>query len=95
MRSITLIEALVRVRAAAKLTQAKLTRRLGTTQSAVARVEGGWMSPSFAILRHYAQTTGTRLTDEFQRRQIYTVIRLGSNESTFRIIAGFPGDLLS
>ncbi len=32
-----LIEALVRARAAAKLTQAELARRLGTTQSAVAR----------------------------------------------------------
>ena len=34
-----LIEALVRARTAAKLTQAELARRLGTTQSAVARLE--------------------------------------------------------
>ena len=32
-----LIEALVRARASAKLTQAELTQRLGTTQSAVAQ----------------------------------------------------------
>ena len=57
-----LIEALVRARAAANLSQEGLARRLGTTQSAVARLEGGKVSPSFATLRRYAQATGTRLT---------------------------------
>ena len=49
-------------RAAAKLTQAELARRLGTTQSAVARLEGGRVSPPLATLRRYAEATGTRLT---------------------------------
>ena len=57
-----LIEALVRARAAAKLTQAELAQRLGTTQSAIARLEGGRVSPSFTTLRRYAEATGTRLT---------------------------------
>ncbi len=57
-----LIEALVCARAAAKLTQAQLAERLGTTQSAIARLEGGRVSPSFATLRRYAEATGTRLT---------------------------------
>ena len=57
-----LIEALVRARAAANLTQEELARRLGTTQSAIARLEGGGVSPSFATLRRYAEATGTRLT---------------------------------
>ena len=57
-----LVEALVRARAAAKLTQAEVARRLGTTQSAIARLEGGRVSPSFATLRRYAKATGTRLT---------------------------------
>ena len=62
-----LVEALVRARRGAKLTQAELARRLGTTQSAVARLEGGRVSPSFATLRRYAQATGTRLTVGLER----------------------------
>ena len=57
-----LIEALIRARTTARLTQAELARRLGTTQSAIARLEGGRVSPSFATLRRYAEATGTRLT---------------------------------
>ena len=57
-----LIEALVRARTAAKLTQTELAERLGTTQSAVTRLEGGGVSPSFTTLRRYAEATGTRLT---------------------------------
>ena len=58
----SLIEALVRARTAAKLTQAELARCMGTTQSAIARLEGGGVSPSFSTLRRYAEATGTRLT---------------------------------
>ncbi len=57
-----LVEALVRARTAAKLTQAEVARRLGTTQSAIARLEGGRVSPSVTTLRRYAAATGTRLT---------------------------------
>ena len=56
-----MVEALVRARMAAKLTQAEVARRLGTTQSAIARLEGGRVSPSVATLRRYAEATGTRL----------------------------------
>jgi len=55
------IEALVRARTKAKLTQAELAERLGTTQSAVARLEGGKLSPSVATLRRYAEATGAKL----------------------------------
>jgi len=57
-----LVEALVRARTAAKLTRAELARRLGTTRSAVARLEVGRVSPSLATLRRYAEATGTRPT---------------------------------
>ena len=62
-----LIEALVRARTTAKLTQAEVARRLGTTQSAIARLERGQVSPSFATLRRYAEATGTRLTVALER----------------------------
>ena len=44
--------------------QVNLARRLGTTESAVVRLEGGQASPSLATLRRYAEATGTRLTVE-------------------------------
>ena len=66
----TLIEALVRASTAVKLTQVELARRLGTTQSAIARLEGGRVSPSFATLRRYAEATGTRLTTGLVRVDI-------------------------
>ncbi|MCK0197756.1 helix-turn-helix domain-containing protein [Ancylobacter sp. 6x-1] len=46
---------------AAKLSQAELAMRLGTTQSAIARLEGGGVSPSLSTLRRYAEATGTKL----------------------------------
>jgi predicted transcriptional regulator len=56
-----LVEALVRARTKANLTQAELAKRIGTTQSAVARLEGGHVSPSIATLRRYAHATGAKL----------------------------------
>ncbi|MCR4283690.1 MAG: helix-turn-helix domain-containing protein, partial [Bauldia sp.] len=54
------IEALIRARTKAQLSQAELARRIGTTQSAIARLEGGGVSPSLSTLRRYAKATGTR-----------------------------------
>ena len=62
-----LVAQLIRARTEAKLTQAELAQRLGTTQSAIARLEGGRVSPSIATLRRYAEATGTRLTVGLQR----------------------------
>lgn len=56
-----LIEALVRARTRAKLSQAQLAEKIGTTQSAIARLEGGGVSPSIATLRRYAEATGAKL----------------------------------
>ncbi|MBL8591136.1 MAG: helix-turn-helix domain-containing protein, partial [Devosia sp.] len=36
-------------------------KRIGTTQSAVARLEGGHVSPSLSTLRRYAEATGAKL----------------------------------
>ena len=45
----------------AKLTQAELAERIGTTQSAIARLEAGRVSPSIATLQRYAEATGHQL----------------------------------
>jgi predicted transcriptional regulator len=55
------IEALVKARTEAGLTQTELAERIGTTQSAIARLESGGVSPSLATLRRYAEATGTKL----------------------------------
>ena len=60
----SVIEAMIRARAEAGLTQAEVARRMGSTQSAVARLEGGGISPSVDTLRRYAKAVGKRLRVE-------------------------------
>ncbi len=55
------IEALINARKAANLSQAELAARIGTTQSAVARLESGMVEPRLGTLRKYAEATGTKL----------------------------------
>jgi len=57
-----IIRLLVGARARAGLSQAELAQRMGTTQSAIARLEGGKVMPSLATLRRYAEATGSRLS---------------------------------
>ena len=54
-----LIRALLAARTRAKLTQAQVARRMGTSQSAVARMESGRSLPSMSSLRKYAHATGS------------------------------------
>lgn len=56
-----LIEAMITARREAKLTQAELAEKIGTTQSAIARLEAGRVSPSISTLRRYAEATGHHL----------------------------------
>ncbi|MCK5873275.1 MAG: helix-turn-helix domain-containing protein [Alcanivoracaceae bacterium] len=56
-----LIESLLRARIGAGLTQAQLAKRMGTSQSVIARLEGGNSAPTLSTLRRYAAATGTRL----------------------------------
>lgn len=57
----SIIESLIRARHDANLSQAELAKRIGTTQSAIARLESGSISPSISTLQRYAAATGTRL----------------------------------
>ena len=57
------LDEILNARAAAGLTQADVAARIGTTQSAVARLESpvGKHSPSLATLQRYASALGYRL----------------------------------
>ena len=57
------LDEFLKARAAAGITQAEVAERIGTTQSAIARLESGngKHSPSLATLRKYANALGCRL----------------------------------
>lgn len=55
-----LIRELIGARAKAKLSQAQVAKRMGTSQSAVARLESG-RTPSLTSLRRYAKAVGRKV----------------------------------
>ena len=61
-----LAHVLITARVSAGLTQAQLAKRMKTTQSVVARLEGGRVHPSTRTLGRIAQATGTRLRISFE-----------------------------
>lgn len=60
-REFSLASAVIGARTRAGLTQAQLAERMGTSQSAVARLESGKALPSVATLEKLAAATGSRL----------------------------------
>ena len=61
-----LATALIAARANSGLTQEEIAQRMGTTQSAVARLEGGRSRPSTTTLAKFAKATGTKLRVSFE-----------------------------
>lgn len=61
-----LASALIHARASSRLTQAEIAERMGTSRSAVVRLEGGRSNPSLNTLRRYAEATGTKLSIRFE-----------------------------
>ena len=57
------LDEFLKARAAAGMSQAEIAERMGTTQSAIARLESGRgkHSPSLATLRKYARALGCRI----------------------------------
>jgi len=53
--------ALIKARKRAKLTQAEVAQRMGTTQPVIARLESGAQKPSTKTLERYAEATNSRL----------------------------------
>jgi transcriptional regulator with XRE-family HTH domain len=52
---------LIAARTRAKLTQAELAGKMGTSQSTIARLESATAQPTMSTLKRLAQATGTRL----------------------------------
>jgi DNA-binding XRE family transcriptional regulator len=52
---------LIEARTKANLTQEQVARRMGTTQSVVARLESGHPLPSLRTLRRYATAVGSKV----------------------------------
>lgn len=61
-----LASAFIGARAAAGLTQEQLAQRMNTTQSVIARLEGGRTRPSTLTLQKLAAATGMRLKISFE-----------------------------
>jgi ribosome-binding protein aMBF1 (putative translation factor) len=61
-----LAQVLIEARTAAGLSQAQLARRMKTSQSYIARIEGGKVRPSTDALERFAQATRTRLRIMFE-----------------------------
>jgi transcriptional regulator with XRE-family HTH domain len=70
-----------RLRTEAGLTQAELAERMGTTQSAIARMEGGGTRPTLDTLEKIASAVGADL-----------VVGVGENLSANRSIAKLERD---
>lgn len=60
-----LASVLIGARAHASLTQEQLAERMGTSQSAIARLESGRSRPSNTTLAKFAAATGTKLRVSF------------------------------
>lgn len=57
---------LIDARVKARLSQAELADRMGTSQSTVARLESGGAKPSLSTLERFAQATGMKLRVWFE-----------------------------
>jgi DNA-binding transcriptional regulator YiaG len=56
-----LVNSMIEARKRAKLSQAEVAVRMGTTESAVSRLESGRTKPSTRTLERYAKAVGHRL----------------------------------
>lgn len=57
---------LIEARSRVNLSQEELAKRMGTSQSTVARLESGAAKPSFSTLERFAKATGMRVRVSFE-----------------------------
>lgn len=58
---------LIAARGLAGLTQGEVAQRMGTTQSAIARLESGKQAPSLRTVQRYARAVGGRAVVRIER----------------------------
>lgn len=58
---------LIAARTRAGLTQGEVARRMGTTQSVIARLESGRRAPSLRTVQRYAEAVGARAVVRIER----------------------------
>ncbi len=58
--------ALIKTRSDAAMTQEQVAKAMGTTQAAIARLEGGKSRPSTRTLERFAKATNMRLRISFE-----------------------------
>ncbi|MDP2798570.1 MAG: helix-turn-helix transcriptional regulator [Deltaproteobacteria bacterium] len=81
-----ILDEFLKARAAAGVTQAEVAERIGTTQSAIARLESGSgkYSPSLATLQKYAHALGCRLELRLVKKSQLTEGRTSRSTRTAR-----------
>ncbi len=65
-----LASTLIAARTHAGLSQRELADRMKTSQSFVARLESGTVTPTWETLNRYARATGTRLRIELEQENV-------------------------
>jgi transcriptional regulator with XRE-family HTH domain len=60
------VSMLIEARSRARLSQAALAKRMGTSQSTIARLESGTAKPSLSTLERFAEATGMRVHISFE-----------------------------
>ena len=60
-------KSIIQARTKAHLTQQEIAEKIGTTQSVIARLESGKVTPSVSTLQKIAVATHTKLSINFQR----------------------------
>lgn len=64
---LSIAKLIIEARTRAKLTQVELAERMGTSQSAITRLERG-ATPNLSTLRRLAEATGNELKISFEQR---------------------------
>ncbi len=68
---------LIEARTRAKLSQAQLAKKMGTSQSTIARLESGSAKPSLSTLERFANATGMRMRVVFEPAKVIKKRRAG------------------